>query len=127
MQQGADDPRTGTAEGMAQRDCAAVEVDLLIHRVEQAEVFQHGQGLGREGLVELPQVNVVYLEPGGETVDYQRSVDELPPQTAEIKIRIGARDWWPAEYLYGIPFSGVHTPAPFFDNVNVIAEVPDGT
>ena len=46
---------------MAERDGAAVEIDLV--RVE-AELAQDGQRLGREGLVELDQVDVVEGEAG---------------------------------------------------------------
>src|SRR5690606_36107830 len=53
IQQGAGDPRTGATEGMAQGNGAAVQVDLLIHLVEQLEVLEYRQGLGCEGFVQF--------------------------------------------------------------------------
>src|SRR5690606_31477690 len=51
VQQGAGNTRTGTAERVTQSDGAAVQVDLLLHLVEDLEVLQHRQSLRSEGFV----------------------------------------------------------------------------
>src|SRR5688572_10117293 len=58
---GADHARAGHAERVADRDRAAVRIQLL-HR--DAELVAAVDDLGREGLVQLPHVDVVHLEPG---------------------------------------------------------------
>lgn len=56
---------------------------------------------------------------------FQVDVTELvPPGATEMKIRLRGIDYWIFEEWYGIPFSGEHTPAPFFDNVRILVEMP---
>ena len=52
------EPRAGHAERVAERDGAAVRVDVR-RVVGQAEVAQHGEALRGEGLVELDHVHLV--------------------------------------------------------------------
>src|SRR5262245_12872393 len=52
--------RAGHAEGMADRDRAAVDVELLVGDAELVAAVEH---LHREGLVQFPQIDVVHLEP----------------------------------------------------------------
>src|SRR5882757_8065178 len=51
--------RAGHAEGMADRDRAAVDVELVVGNAELVAAVEHLHG---EGLVQLPQVDVVHLE-----------------------------------------------------------------
>ena len=53
MQQGHQDPRAGGADGMAERDGAAVDVDLV---AIEAKLLGDGAGLGGEGLVGLDKI-----------------------------------------------------------------------
>src|SRR5919107_1734672 len=51
----------GGAHGVAERDGPAVDVGLVdVH----ADLAHHGEGLGRERLVELDEVYIVHREPG---------------------------------------------------------------
>src|SRR5690606_16176058 len=59
VEQGAGDAGTGAAQGVAQGDGAAIEVDLLFDFVEQLQVLQYRQGLRGEGFVEFDVVDVV--------------------------------------------------------------------
>src|SRR5262245_29141709 len=52
--------RAGHAEGMADRDRAAVDVELLVGNAELVAAVEH---LHREGLVQLPEIDVVHIEP----------------------------------------------------------------
>ena len=54
-----DDPGPRRSEGVAQRHRASVDVDLFGVKVEGLHV---GQGHDREGLVDLPQVDVFGLQ-----------------------------------------------------------------
>ena len=56
MQQGDDDTSAGSAHGVAQRDGAAVDVDLAHVEVQ---LTGHSDGLSGKGLVGLDQVDVV--------------------------------------------------------------------
>src|SRR5690606_41752739 len=60
VQQCAGDTCTRAAERMAQRNGAAVQVDLLVHLVEQLEVLEHWQSLRSEGLVQLDVADVIH-------------------------------------------------------------------
>src|SRR5689334_10359860 len=61
VDQGAEEHRSGGAEGVTHRDRAAVDVDDLGREVEVAhEAHDHGG----EGFVHLEQVDVADLEPG---------------------------------------------------------------
>ena len=53
--------RAGAAQGVAERDGAAVYIDFLIRDVEFTLAIS---GLRREGLVDLEEVDVFDLEPG---------------------------------------------------------------
>src|SRR5262245_13617308 len=52
--------RAGHAEGMADRDRAAVDVELLLGNAELVAAVEDLHG---EGLVQLPEIDVVHLEP----------------------------------------------------------------
>ncbi len=52
--------RTGAAQGVAERDGAAVYIDFLIRDVEFTLAIS---GLRRERLVDLEEVDVFVLEP----------------------------------------------------------------
>src|SRR5689334_8645238 len=60
VEHGAQNHRAGCAERMTERDRAAIDVDLVVVDVEGLDVAQHD---GREGLVELEQVDVRFLHP----------------------------------------------------------------
>src|SRR5699024_4552373 len=62
VENGAGDHRAGRTEGVAHGDGAAVDVELLVRDVHVLLEAQHDGG---EGLVELPEVDVVCGEPGG--------------------------------------------------------------
>src|SRR2546422_11559086 len=61
VQQGHDEPRAGHAQGMAERDRAAIHVHLL--RI-QAQLADDDEALRSEGLVQLDEVEVRDLEAG---------------------------------------------------------------
>ena len=58
MHQRGDDARAGGADGMAERAGAAIDVGA---RVVEADVAHGGHGDGREGLVDLVEMNVAGL------------------------------------------------------------------
>ena len=61
VEQRAEQHRAGGAERVAERDRAAVDVDLLVRHAHLAhEAHRHGG----EGLVDLEQVDVVHRQPG---------------------------------------------------------------
>src|SRR5690606_26761229 len=64
VQQGAGDTRSGATERMAQCDGAAMQVDLLVHLVEQLEILEHRQRLRSEGLVQFDVADVVHGQAG---------------------------------------------------------------
>src|SRR5690606_15669023 len=64
VQQGAGDTGTGAAVRVTQRDGTTVQVDLLVHLVQQLQVLQHRQGLGGEGFVQLDVIDVVHGQAG---------------------------------------------------------------
>src|SRR5258708_34737995 len=51
--------RAGHAEGMANRDRAAIDVELVVGNAELVAAVEH---LHREGLVQLPERHAVHLE-----------------------------------------------------------------
>lgn len=59
IEQGAGNTRTGATERVTQGDRAAVQVNLLVHLVENFQIFQHWQGLCGESFVELEEVDIV--------------------------------------------------------------------
>ena len=61
VEHGADQDRAGGADRMAERDRAAIDVDLVAVELEVADEFLRDD---REGLVDLEQVDVVEREPG---------------------------------------------------------------
>src|ERR1700744_5036879 len=61
VEHGAENHRTGCAERMAERDRAAVDVDLGVVDIEGLDIAQHD---GSERLVQLEQVDVGFLHAG---------------------------------------------------------------
>src|SRR5690606_40474553 len=59
VQNGAEQHRARRAERMAERDRAAIHIDLLVAEVEGLEIAQHDRG---EGLVDLDEIDVVELQ-----------------------------------------------------------------
>ena len=59
MQRGRDQPGAGHAEGVTQRDRAAVWIDEIAI-LWQAELTQHGDALASEGFVELDHIDIRY-------------------------------------------------------------------
>src|SRR4051794_35576892 len=57
VEDGADQDRTGGADGMAECDRAAIDVDLVAVEFEVADEFFRDHG---EGLVDLEQVDVIH-------------------------------------------------------------------
>ncbi|MMZ69464.1 hypothetical protein D1872_323100 [compost metagenome] len=49
---------------MPQRNCAAVEVDLLVDLLHQAQIFNARQDLRGEGFVHFEQVDIAGGQPG---------------------------------------------------------------
>ena len=61
MDERADDPRARSADRMAERNGAAVDVDLLLVDAEHVDRVERDRS---EGLVDLPKVDVARLKPG---------------------------------------------------------------
>src|ERR1700759_4671856 len=61
IDQGAEDARARGADGMAQRDRPAVDVDLVLVDAEHPDRVERDRG---EGLVDLPQVDVLSAQAG---------------------------------------------------------------
>ena len=59
VQQRGGDTRTGTTQRMAERNRAAIVVDLGFSLIEQIQTLEHGQALSREGFVQLHGLDVV--------------------------------------------------------------------
>ena len=60
VKEGAEDTRPGGADGVAERDGAAVDVDPV---EVPADIAVHRNGLGRKGLVGLDKVEVLTFQP----------------------------------------------------------------
>ena len=61
VEQRAQDHRAGGAQRMAHGDGAAVHVDLVVRHLEDLQVAQHDGG---EGLVQLPEIDVLHRHAG---------------------------------------------------------------
>ncbi|VXA88685.1 conserved hypothetical protein [Aeromonas veronii] len=64
IDEGGGDAGAGAAEGVAQRNGAAVQVHLLVHQVLQTQILHAGQGLGGKRLVQLEQVDITDSQTG---------------------------------------------------------------